>query len=174
MSMEREESFFIDIQKSCRFGEFPGLQLFFGQPGTKAPDCGNFVCEKLFQSFHISGCFFQIFPDRKTLRTDFFTFSAFMTLICPFLFREIFEIGLFCFSFISIHAQFIPDMEVLRDIYAERTGHTVGAAGTAVSCPLFDQPGNLCNQFFFFQRKGMERLEGLKIIRYLLRSGQSA
>ena len=55
MSMEREESFFIDIQKSCRFGKFPGLQLFFGQPGTKAPDCGNFVCEKLFQSFHISG-----------------------------------------------------------------------------------------------------------------------
>ena len=53
MSMEREESFFIDIQKSCRFGKFPGLQLFFGQPGTKAPDCGNFVCEKLFQSFHI-------------------------------------------------------------------------------------------------------------------------
>lgn len=29
MSMEREESFFMDIQKSCRFGEFPGLQLFF-------------------------------------------------------------------------------------------------------------------------------------------------
>ena len=45
MSMEREESFFIDIQKSCRFGKFPGLQLFFGQPGTKAPDCGKIISE---------------------------------------------------------------------------------------------------------------------------------
>ena len=80
-----ERALFMGIQKSCRFGKFPGLQLFFGQPGTKAPDCGNFVREKLFQSFHISGYFFQIFPYGKTLRTDFFTFSAFMALIHPLL-----------------------------------------------------------------------------------------
>ena len=71
MSMEREESFFIDIQKSCRFGKFPGLQLFFGQPGTKAPDCGNFVCEKLFQSFHISGKIISELPYLWLLLSDF-------------------------------------------------------------------------------------------------------
>ena len=87
---------------------------------------------------------------------------------------QFFEIGLLCFSFISIHCQFVPNMEILGNIYPKRTWHTIGAAGTAVSGTLLDPSGNFGNQFFFFQSKGMERLEGLKIIRYLLRSGHSA
>lgn len=63
--MEREESFFMDIQKSCRFGEFPGLQLFFWTAGHESTGLWEFCMRKIISELPYLWLLLSDFPGWK-------------------------------------------------------------------------------------------------------------
>ena len=77
-------------------------------------------------------CKLQIPADGEMLRTDFFTLAALHAAFRLFFVLQIILPFIFYMVVGSVNVVFVPQCEVLRNVYASRARHTIPTAGTAI------------------------------------------
>ena len=100
------------------------------------------------------------------LGAGLFAFSAFLTVDCTFpVFLHAFPLP-FDNAVVLIHMETVPDTEVAGDIHAERTGHAIPAAGTAVLDTAVHYLFYCVYSFIFLFLHGNEIRKGIEAKRY--------